>query len=98
VDSSGPHIFAIDPLGSVIEETCVSTGSGSPIAYGVLEDKYRKDMSTSEGVTLVVNAVLSAMKRDIASGDSFDIVVIGKDGYQELSDEEKKTIEAKITA
>ena len=37
VDTTGPHIFALDPLGSVTEEKCVSTGSGSPVAYGVLE-------------------------------------------------------------
>lgn len=98
IDESGPHIFAIDPLGSVIEETCVSTGSGSPVAYGVLEDRYRKNMTAEEGVSLVVSAVTSAMKRDIGSGDSFDVVVVGKSGYRELTDEEKKRVEASITA
>ncbi|MFB0567243.1 MAG: proteasome subunit beta, partial [Candidatus Bathyarchaeia archaeon] len=39
VDDSGPHVFSIDPFGSLTEEKCVATGSGSPIAYGVLEDK-----------------------------------------------------------
>jgi proteasome beta subunit len=42
VDSTGPHVFSLDPLGSLVEEKCVATGSGSPIAYGVLEDKYKK--------------------------------------------------------
>ena len=93
IDDSGSHIFAIDPLGSVIEETCVSTGSGSPVAYGVLEDRYRKTMTIKEGIPLVVSAVTSAMKRDAGSGDSFDIVVINKEGYRELTDEEKKAIE-----
>ena len=97
VDSSGAHLFAIDPLGSVIDENCVSTGSGSPIAYGVLEDKYRKDLTIKEGITLVVSAVTSAMKRDIASGNSFDVVIIGKDGYRELTDQEKKAIEKTMT-
>jgi proteasome beta subunit len=98
VDSSGTHIFAIDPLGSVIEETCVSTGSGSPIAYGVLEDGYRPDMSIDDGLVLVVRAVTSAMKRDIGSGDSFDIVIVSKDGYRELTNEEKKALETRITS
>ena len=92
IDESGPHIFAIDPLGSVTEEDCASTGSGSPIAYGLLEDKYRKNLTTKEGISLVVSAVNSAMKRDIGSGDSFDVVVIGKNGYRELTSEEKKAI------
>ena len=33
VDDTGPHIFSLDPLGSLTEEKCVSTGSGSPVAY-----------------------------------------------------------------
>jgi 20S proteasome alpha/beta subunit len=31
------------------------------------------------------------MKRDAASGDSFDVAFVTKDGYSELEEEEKKT-------
>jgi len=89
-DDTGAHIFSIDPFGSVTEENCVSTGSGSPIAYGVLEDNYRKDLSVNEGVDIVIRAVNSAMKRDAASGNSYNVVIVGKEGYRELTDEEKK--------
>lgn len=92
VDDQGPHIFALDPLGSVTEEKCVSTGSGSPVAYGVLETGYKEGMSVKEAIPLVTKAVNSAMKRDSASGDSFDVAVISTDGYRELSEEEKKKI------
>ena len=95
VDSSGPRIFALDPLGSVTEETCVSTGSGSPIAYGVLEAQFREGMIIKEAIPIVLKAVTSAMKRDSASGDSYDFAVITKDGYRELSEEEKRTIAPK---
>lgn len=96
IDDSGPHIFALDPLGSVMEEKFVSTGSGSPVAYGVLEPGYREGMEVKEAIPLVVTAVNSAMKRDSASGDSFDVAVIMKDtGYRELSEDEKKAILAK---
>ena len=98
IDESGAHIFDIDPFGSVIEETCASTGSGSPVAYGVLEDGYLKDMIVEEGTLLVVKAVTAAMKRNIATGDSFDIVIIDEKGFHELTEEEKKEIQAKITA
>ena len=33
VDSTGSHVFSLDPFGSLTEEKCVATGSGSPIAY-----------------------------------------------------------------
>lgn len=92
VDDQGSHVFALDPLGSVTEEKCVSTGSGSPVAYGVLEPGYKEGMSVKEAIALVVKAVNSAMKRDSASGDSFDVAVISKEGYRELSEEEKKAI------
>jgi proteasome beta subunit len=92
VDSTGPHVFSLDPFGSLTEETCVATGSGSPIAYGVLEDKYKEGATIKEILPVVVRAVDSAMKRDIASGNNFDIAVITKDGYRALSTEEKKGI------
>ena len=88
-DESGPHIFNLDPFGSLTEENMVSTGSGSPFAYGVLEAQYREDSTVEEMLPVVVKAVDSAMKRDVASGDSFDVAVISSTDYRELSDEEK---------
>ena len=92
VDPTGPHVFSLDPLGSLTEETCVATGSGSPVAYGVLEDKFKEGSTIKEILPVVVRAVDSAMKRDIASGNNYDIAVITKDGYRALSTEEKKGI------
>ena len=92
VDSTGPHVFSLDPFGSLTEEKCVATGSGSPVAYGVLEDKYKEGNTINEMLPVVVRAVDSAMKRDIASGDNFDIAVITKEGYRSLGTQEKKGI------
>jgi len=92
MDDSGPHVFSIDPFGSITEEKCVATGSGSPVAYGVLEDKYKQDASIKEMLPVVVRAIDSAMRRDAASGDNFDISIIEKKGYRELSEKEKRNI------
>ncbi|MCW8801852.1 MAG: archaeal proteasome endopeptidase complex subunit beta [Candidatus Bathyarchaeota archaeon] len=91
-DSTGPHVFSLDPLGSLLEEKCVATGSGSPIAYGVLEDKFKEGLTIKEILPVVVRAVDSAMKRDIASGNNYDISIITKNEYRSLSTEEKKAI------
>jgi proteasome beta subunit len=91
-DETGPHVFNLDPYGSLMEEKMVSTGSGSPFAYGVLESQYREDSAVDEMLSVVVKAVDSAMKRDIASGDSFDVAVIDAAGFRELSAEEKAAI------
>ncbi len=93
VDDTGPHVFSLDPFGSLTEEKCVATGSGSPIAYGVLEDKYKEDAAIKDILSVVVRAVNSAMKRDVASGDSFDVAIIDEKGYRELGDEEKRSIQ-----
>jgi proteasome beta subunit len=92
VDDAGPHVFSLDPFGSLTEEKCVATGSGSPIAYGVLEDKFKENMFAKETLPVIVKAVDSAMKRDSASGDSFNVAVIDEKGYRELTKEEKKQL------
>jgi proteasome beta subunit len=92
VDETGPHVFNLDPYGSLTEEKSVSTGSGSPIAYGILEDKYREGMTIKELLPTIVKAVNAAMKRDVASGNNYNIIVIDKNGYKELSEEEKSKL------
>jgi proteasome beta subunit len=91
-DVSGPHIFNLDPLGSLIEEKMVSTGSGSPYAYGVLEAEYKEENSIMENLPVIVRAIYSAMQRDVASGNNFDVAVIDKNGFRELSQEEKQKL------
>jgi proteasome beta subunit len=90
VDESGPHVFNLDPFGSLTEEKMTSTGSGSPIAIGVLEDKFREDMTVQEALPIIARAVNASMKRDVASGNNYNIIVIDSQGYHELTDEEKK--------
>jgi len=92
MDDTGPHVFSLDPFGSLTEEKCVATGSGSPIAYGILEDRFKEDMTAKEILPVIVKAVDSAMKRDAASGDSFNVAVIDVKGYRELTKKEKKQL------
>jgi proteasome beta subunit len=90
VDTEGPHIFSLDPFGSLTEEKkFFATGSGSPIAFGILEDGYKENMKVKDAIPLVVKAVRAAMKRDAASGDSFDVALIDGEGFRELDEEEK---------
>jgi len=92
MDDSGSHIFRLDPFGTLTEEKCVSTGSGSPVAYGVLEDKYKDEVSIKELLPIIVKAVDAAMKRNAGTGDSFNVAVIDEKGYRELTDEAKKKL------
>lgn len=92
VDNTGPHVFSLDPFGSLTEEKCVATGSGSPIAYGILEDKYKEDTSVEDLLPIIIKAVNAAMKRDAASGDNFNVAIINEKGYRELTAKEKKQL------
>jgi proteasome beta subunit len=57
-----------------------------------LEDKYREDMTVKELLPVIVTAVNAAMKRDVASGNSYNVIVIDEKGYRELGEEEKKQL------
>jgi len=92
LDDTGPHVYRLDPFGTLTEEKYVSTGSGSPVAYGVLEDKYRENASIDELLPVIVRAVDAAMKRNAGTGDSFNVSVIDKKGYRELTEKEKKKV------
>lgn len=89
VDKNGPALYSIDALGGTIEETrAVSTGSGSPIAYGVLEDNYKEGMTVDEGAQLAIRALHNAMKRDSASGDAISVVKITDGKFIRMEDED----------
>jgi len=77
-----PRVFSVDMLGGVTEEKITSTGSGSPIAYGVLEELYYEDTTVEENLKVAAKAVRAAMRRDAASGEGIDLVVITKGGFK----------------
>ena len=87
-DKEGGHVYSLDAAGGSIPDNYISVGSGSPYAYGVLEDHFRKEMPLSDSIDLAIRALNAAMKRDSASGDGMAIITITKDGYVEVSDEE----------
>jgi proteasome beta subunit len=77
----------------LIPDNFVSTGSGSPMAYGVLESAYEEGLSVNDGVKLAVKALSSAINRDVYTGDGALVYVIDSKGLRKLSDKEV----AKIT-
>ena len=82
----------MDALGGQIEErTIVATGSGSPVAYGVLEAMYKPGISVEDGTVLAARAIHNALKRDSASGDKIELVRI-TDKYEEVGEPEYSEI------
>jgi len=89
-----PRLYSFDPSGSVIEEKeYFSTGSGSVMALGVLEDKYKEGLDLESAKKLAARSIKAAIERDIASGGSgIDIAVVTAKGFSMLSDEETKNL------
>jgi proteasome beta subunit len=85
VDKAGNHIYSLDPVGGLEENNFIATGSGSPIAYGVLESMYKKGLTKEEGIDLAIKAIKSAKERDVFSGGKeIQIVVIDKSGIETI--------------
>ncbi|NOQ55992.1 MAG: proteasome subunit beta [Nanohaloarchaea archaeon] len=89
-DETGPHVYSIDLAGAVEDaKTFAFTGSGSPMALGVLEDSYVEGMSVDDGLKLIHNALMVAKKRDLATGGhSVDVAVITKEGIRWVPEDE----------
>jgi len=87
-DNSGGFVYSLDAAGGAIPDKYTSAGSGSPYVFGVLEDTFKDDLSTDEGIDLAIRAITAAMNRDSASGGMISVAVITKDGFKEISDEE----------
>jgi len=89
-DDKGPSLFILHPDGSQLEEKkFFSTGSGSPIAFGVLEALFKEGISMDEGKKIAAKAIKAAVERDIASGGiGIDVAVIDSKGFKLLKKQE----------
>ncbi len=85
IDEEGPHLLVMDSLGSLIEDNYAAVGSGAPIAIGIIESRYREDLSVEEAEKIAVESIKAAIKRDVTSGDGIDTVLITKSGSKENS-------------
>ena len=88
VDDKGPGMYMLSLDGSMIEDNMLATGSGSPVAYGLLEAQYEEGMSVEEALPLAVKALKSAIERDIATGNEIKDKKITKDGYEKIDPDE----------
>jgi proteasome beta subunit len=86
------QLYTLDPIGGLIEERMASTGSGSPMAYGVLDLEYSDEKSVTENIPVALRAIRSALSRDSHTGDGVDLVTITKDGYKAFPQDETKAL------
>ncbi|MFB6207965.1 MAG: archaeal proteasome endopeptidase complex subunit beta [Candidatus Nanohaloarchaea archaeon] len=94
VDDGEGVLYDLDPAGGLMEHTkFTATGSGSQIAYGVLEDAWEEDIDHEEGRQLAIRTVQAAMERDTASGNGIMVVEITpEEGYRVLDEKEVESV------
>ena len=97
VDSKGGSLFNVDFFGSINQEKVIATGSGSPVAYGILEAEFKEGIPTVKGYPLAAKAIIAATRRNVATGDHFDVAILDKEGFRELSEQEKDKLLAQFT-
>ncbi|MCG3217452.1 MAG: proteasome subunit beta [Candidatus Heimdallarchaeota archaeon] len=88
IDEEGTHVYFLDHSGSINDEEYASTGSGSLVAYGVLEALFKKEMTEAKAINVTIRALAASMERDAATGNGMDCLIITDDGIRELSNEE----------
>jgi proteasome beta subunit len=82
-EEEGPTLLDIGAYGSILPEKFASVGSGQNFSYGVLEAKFKDNLSVAEGKEIVIKSVTSSIIRDMASGNGIDIAIVKKDAPAE---------------
>ncbi len=88
------ELYSIEPAGTVtkIEDYDANISSGMPFILGLLERKYRKNMSVKEGIELAAECIKASTQRDIGSGFGIDVFTVTKDGIKQVVEQEIKTV------
>jgi proteasome beta subunit len=79
----GPVLLDIGAYGSILPEKFCAVGSGQNFSYGVLEAKYKENLTVKQGKEIIIKAITSSIIRDMASGNGIDIAVVKKEGPAE---------------
>jgi proteasome beta subunit len=80
-DEEGPGLYILDAVGSLIEEKYAAVGSGSQLALGYIEPRYRDDLTIDEAEKIAVETIKTVIERDVLSGDGVDLLIFMKQGY-----------------
>lgn len=89
-DNLGTHLYEIYPDGSMSEiKDFISSGSGSPMVFGILESTYKENITVKEAEELAIKSISASMQRDAGSGNGIDVMVITKESI-------RKTVQKKV--
>ena len=87
-DEHGFHLYDVTPDGAVSEHPDYATSGayGAIIAYGILENEWKPNMTVEDGKKMAMKVILTAIKRDASVGNGIDMVIIDKKGVNEIKE------------
>ena len=83
LDANGPQLFTLDMGGSLIPDEFTATGTGTAPAYGVLEDRFKPNLTVKEAEEIAANAVRAGIARDAQSGGEIHVMSVTESGITE---------------
>jgi len=83
VDGAGPNLYETDPSGTMLQWKAQAIGRGAEKAKKVLNSEYKKNMTTKDGLKLLIK-VLKAGEKNITK-DGIEIAVITAKGIKRVS-------------
>lgn len=88
-DDKGFSLYDVTPDGAISDHPdYVTSGAyGAIVAYGILENEWKPNLTIDEGKKLAMKVLLTAMKRDSSVGNGIDVIVIDKKGVGEIKEE-----------
>mmetsp|Transcript_67894 Transcript_67894/g.162511 ORF Transcript_67894/g.162511 Transcript_67894/m.162511 type:complete len:281 (-) Transcript_67894:336-1178(-) len=81
----GPNLYYCDSEGTRVKGDKFSVGSGSPYAYGVLDEGYKYEMSVQEACELGRRSIYHATFRDAMSGGRVSVYHVHAEGWTKVS-------------
>lgn len=95
---SGPSICYVDSEGSCIPGNCFSIGSGSNLAYGILDEKVEelqgnKNATLEDAVELALWAIRHATHRDGYSGGFINVFHITENGHRHILQRDSRELQ-----
>jgi proteasome beta subunit len=76
-DEEGVHLYDAMPDGYLEEiKDYVASGSGIMQAHPILDSEYKPNMSTKDGIDLVVKCIKASLGREPSVGDGLDVYIV----------------------
>ena len=75
-DVNGPVLIECQNDGNQFGLPFLTTGSGSLAAMGILETRYKEDMTKDEAIEICIAAIEAGIYHDLGSGSNVDVCVI----------------------